>query len=199
MMRVSSPPQSASIRDGHGLRGGLTDQDRKHPEVVEDHLEEGKLHLQAVLVLEGSVEDAHVRHCLGDIEGLGVDGNLAEGRREGRRRWNRHSGEGHAVSGAEEDDPAHRLPRLGEAGVGGGRHRSRVDVSRVGRDQGLGRATGRLRRSEIALDRRPQLVGRRRVEEARHRRLANTAHDRRVYPPGDGPSRGAEGGGPPSL
>ena len=104
-----------------------------------------------------------------------VDRHLAERRREGARRRQRKPAKRYPVRRAEQHDagdpPAHRR----QAGIGRSRHRSGINVARMGHDDRLrrGAGTNRARRREVLVDvpRQPRPVGR--IECAGHGGRAN--------------------------
>ena len=140
------------------------------------------MHLQAVLAGVGRVEDLHLRQ-VGELgERPGVHSDPAERSLEELGAGGRETSEGHVVAGAQQDDPANGLACPAEAGVGGGRDRARIDVTGVGRDEGLG---GRAVPGGVGgvggvgkerLDRLAKLLRVVRVEHPRHGGPAHDAH-----------------------
>ena len=161
-------PAPVGVDHGGNLVGaGVADDDCQQRELAERSLEERDVDLEAVLEGVGGVVDGEV----GPLEGDG-----AERRVEAVGVGNGDAPERHAVRRAQQDDARDLVP-VAHARVGAGRHRPRVHVAGVGRDERLRRSLlaggGRGRGAgEGLVDGGPQGVGTGRVEGAGNRRGA---------------------------
>ena len=145
--------------------------------MVDHHLQERKLDLEAVLVRVGLVIDAHAQLGERELTCRRIDRNEPERRSESIRTGDGHPGGGNVVAGAEEHNPLHAVACRGEAQVCGCSDGGGVDVAGVRHDERL--RGGRLAvRPDGGVEGRAQgtaqLLRCRRIERAGHGRRADS-------------------------
>ena len=132
----------------HLVRRRVADGEGHDAEIVEDGLQERKLHFERVLVRVRRVarRDLRQRQRIGD--GGTIDGDVAHRRRERLDRRQREPADRHAMRRAEQHDAPDRLAAGREARVRRGGDRPRIDEPGMRHDDRLGRrAAPRSRRN----------------------------------------------------
>ncbi len=153
-------------RLGDLARRRLADEYRKHLDVAQGPLDEGQVHLQAMLADEGLGRDGDAGLAGQGVAGGAVDGHGAEGRPPGVGRRQRHAAHRHPVGGAEQHHAfdfalAPRQQAIGRSGDVAG-----IDVAGMGRDHRLGRHLRRRRLGQAGVHALGELVRIGRIEQA---------------------------------
>ena len=122
--------------------------------------------LQAVLAGEGLGGDGGVWRARDGVAGGAVDGQGAERRLPGVGGVQGDAADGHAVGGAEQDDPPDLALAAPKQAVGRAGDIAGIDVAGVGGDHRLGREVGRRGPGQTGVDAGGQAARVGRVEEA---------------------------------
>jgi len=177
--RLVATPQG--LDDGrHVLGNRVSDREGYELEIFEQQLQEGQVHLEAVLEGVGLVHHLHLGEAKRFLARVPIDRHWAERRLERNGARRRETPKRHPMAGAEEHDPVDPIPDLAQVHVRGGSHGARVHVAGVGYDDRLGWGQ-RLREplrclSEVTRDLAFEFVANPGIEAASHGGLSGEAH-----------------------
>jgi len=102
---------------GDFFRQSLTHHQGNQLEVVENHLEEGEMNLEAVLAFMGLVQEMHPLQSQDLLEGFPIKGNRAQGGFEGSGPRGCQAPKGVTMGWSKENDPTDILTEGGDSDI----------------------------------------------------------------------------------
>jgi pyruvate formate lyase activating enzyme len=172
----SSPKQLHHL--GDLVRRRVADGKRNEFERSQDLLQKRHMHLETVLAGVGCVVDDDLPKRERLSHRLSVDRHASQRCHKCVAAGNSQSGNAHKMRRTEQNHALDAIPQAPQDGMGRSRNGTRVDVSRMGGDNSLGRGFASGYGLQIALNSRPKRVGTCRIKSTRDCRFPHATHDR---------------------